>query len=71
MTTTKEKLIKVHWMIGNHPHDDQHKAKAKELLTEGLRHRAAGNDDAARSCALIALAEFAAYEFTQMIRRRA
>ena len=71
MTPTKERLIRVHQMIGDHPQDDQYKAKAKELLTEGLKHRAAGNADAARSCALVALGQFAAYEFTQMIRRRA
>ena len=69
MTTTKEKLIRVHWEIGNHPHDDQWKARAKELLTEGLKHRAANNDAAARDCALEAMAQFCAYKYSKTYQR--
>lgn len=67
MTTTKEKLIRVHWEIGNHPHEDQFKAKAKECLTEGLRHHVNGDESAARECALEGLAQFVAYQYEQTI----
>ena len=67
MTTTEEMLIHVHWEIGNHPHDDQWNAKAKECLTEGLRHHVAGDESAARECALEGLAQFVAFEYQQTI----